>query len=163
MDRYYCAAKHYNGEHIVRITSDCPLIEPQIIDKLVQNYLDTKNIDYASNNLHKRTFPRGLDVEVFSYKALETAWEEDEKPEWREHVTPYIFLNPEKFRLLPLYNVANLSNYRWTVDTKEDVDFVKNIYNYYNRDDFSWLDVLELLKNNPDWVKINQNIKQKVL
>lgn len=161
LDRYYRAVQHYPADVIVRITSDCPLIEPEIIDRVVQEF--QKNpCDYASNTLPPRTFPRGLDVEVFSFAALEGAWQEDKNPAWREHVTPYLYYHPERFRLLAVSSDVDYSAMRWTVDTPKDLAFVQHIYEAFNGDNtFSWRDVLRLLEQHPQWMEINREVRQK--
>ena len=161
LDRYYQAAKKHHADIVVRITSDCPLIEPEIIDLVVQELLKDGSLDYVSNTLPPRTFPRGLDVEAMTFKTLERAWQEDKNPAWREHVTPYIYRAPEKFRLKAVTNEKDLSHMRWTIDTWEDLEFVRRIYNHFGHDYFSWHDVLDLLEEHPEWLEINKNVKQK--
>ena len=119
-------------------------------------------IQYASNTL-KRTFPRGLDIEVMSFDALKRAWGEDKDPAWREHVTPYIWRHPEKFKIRHVNNDVDYSYMRWTVDTVEDLTFVRNIYNHFRNDTFTWIEVLSLLKKHPEWLEINRNVQQKVI
>ena len=161
LDRYYQAAKKHHADIVVRITSDCPLIEPEIIDLVVQELLKDGSLDYVSNTLPPRTFPRGLDVEAMTFKTLKRAWLEDKNPAWREHVTPYIYRTPEKFRLKAVTNEKDLSYMRWTIDTWEDLEFVRRIYNHFGHDHFSWHEVLDLLKERPEWLDINKNVKQK--
>ena len=161
LDRYYQAAEEYGADIVVRITSDCPLIEPEIIDLVVREFLEEEELDYVSNTLPPRTFPRGLDVEVMSFETLERAWREDNDPAWREHVTPYIYRHPDKFRLKAISNDRDLSYMRWTVDTWEDLEFVCQIYNYFGHDRFSWHEVLTLLEEHPEWLDINKGVEQK--
>ncbi len=161
LDRYYQAAVEYQADVIVRITSDCPLIDPEIIDRVVGEYLKNPSLDYVSNTLAPRTFPRGLDVEVVSFAALKCAWKEDNNHEWREHVTPYIYRHPEKFSIGTVVNDKDLSYMRWTVDTSEDLDFVLRIYEHFRHDRFSWKEVLALLEKHPEWLEINRHIKQR--
>lgn len=163
LDRYYHAALQGRAGVVVRITSDCPLIEPEVIDLTVQTFLSHGALDYAGNSLPPRTFPRGLDVEVFSFEALARAWREDGNPAWREHVTPYIYRHPEKFRLHAVVNDPDLSFMRWTVDTPEDLKFVRKIYEYFGHDGFSWREVLILLAQHPEWLEINRHVAQKEL
>ena len=161
LERYYQAARKYHADIVVRITSDCPLIEPEIIDLVVQELLEDGSLDYVSNTLPPRTFPRGLDVEAMTFKTLERAWQEDKNPAWREHVTPYIYRTPEKFRLKAVTNEKDLSYMRWTIDTWEDLEFVRRIYNHFGHDQFFWHEVLDLLKEHPEWLEINKSVKQK--
>ena len=162
LDRYYRAADAYRADVIVRITSDCPLIDPTLIDEAIAAF-STGDYDYASNSLEPRTFPRGLDVEVIACPALETAWREDRNPRWREHVTPYLYRHPERFRLRRIANDEDLSSHRWTVDTKEDFQLVSRIYDAFRGDTFGWRDVLQLLTEHPDWTALNRGVKQKVV
>lgn len=98
-----------------------------------------------------------------SFQALERAWQEDNKPAWREHVTPYIYYHPEQFRLHQVVNAYDLSEMRWTVDTPEDLEFVRRIYSYFGHDDFSWRDVIALLEKNSAWMNTNKHIQQKLV
>jgi len=119
-------------------------------------------VDYVSNSL-ERTFPRGLDVEVISFIALKRAWQEDNDPALREHVTPYIQRHPEKFKIRNVSNYVDYSHMRWTVDTIEDLTFIRKIYNYFQNDTFSWKDVLNLLETHPEWLEINRHVQQKAV
>jgi len=164
LDRYYRAAAEYEADAVVRITSDCPLIEPEVVDRVVREFLERQpEVDYACNTLPRRTFPRGLDTEVSRFDVLERAWHEDHDPSWREHVTPYIRRNPELFRIHGIMSEVDYSHMRWTVDTPEDLVFVRHIYEYFGHDRFSWQDVLALLKEHPEWLKINQHVLQKTI
>jgi spore coat polysaccharide biosynthesis protein SpsF len=152
---------------VVRITSDCPLIDPEVIDKTVAAFLEAKP-DYASNALD-RTYPRGLDTEVMSFTALSRAWQEARKPYEREHVTPYIYEHPDKFKLLSVTGAADFSSHRWTVDTAEDLEFVRTIYARFKANpefagcEFSGRDVLDLLELEPELAEINRSVMQKAL
>jgi spore coat polysaccharide biosynthesis protein SpsF len=162
LDRYYRAAKTVSADTIVRITSDCPLIDSEIIDSVIQAYLDNLP-DYASNTI-KSTYPRGMDVEVFSFNALEIAWSKALQDFEHVHVTPYIYQHPEQFRIFPVTGKGDWSRYRWTVDTKEDLALIRAIYAKINRDDFfSWGDVLELLNREPNLADVNRHVRQKSL
>jgi len=163
LDRSYQAAIEYRADVVVRITADCPLIEPEIVDLVVQEFCVKGPLDYVSNTLSPRSFPRGLDVEVMTFEALACAWLEDENPLWREHVTPYIYRHPEKFTLKAVANEKNYSSMRWTVDTAQDLAFVRQIYNYFGHDRFSWKEVLAVLEEHPEWLEINRHVKQKVI
>ena len=163
LDRYYQAAVQANANVVVRITSDCPLIDPTVIDNVIEQFLDN-DCDYCSNSL-TRTYPRGLDTEVFSFKALEEAWNEAKKDYEREHVTPYIIENPDKFKLLNVANDIDLSHFRWTLDTKEDFEFINAVYKriFPKKQLFLMDDVLELLGKEPELIEINRHIEQKQL
>jgi spore coat polysaccharide biosynthesis protein SpsF len=161
LDRYYRTATAFGADIVVRITSDCPLIDAEIIDLVVQRFLNAGSADYASNTLPPRTFPRGLDVEAMSFAALAAAWREDDNRAWREHVTPYIYRHPEKFRLLSVTNDVDYSHMRWTVDTSEDLALVRNVYGYFGPRDFNWRDALHLLEGHPEWLEINRHVVQK--
>ena len=161
LDRYYQAAVQTNADVVVRITSDCPLIDSVVIDNIIEQFLDN-DCDYCSNSLI-RTYPRGLDTEVFSFKALETAWNEATKDYEREHVTPYIIENPDKFILLNVANDIDLSHLRWTLDTKDDFEFIGAVYKriYPKKQLFLMDDILELLDREPELIDINKHIEQK--
>jgi spore coat polysaccharide biosynthesis protein SpsF len=161
LDRYYKAAKLYKAESVVRITADCPLIDPTIADSIIQEYI-SKEADYVSNTIN-RTYPRGLDVEVFKFEVLETAFRNATKRYQREHVTPYIYENPDIFNIKNVYNKQNLSNFRWTVDEKEDLLFVREIYKrlYCNKGIFLMDDIVKVLEKEPELIKINDKIRQK--
>lgn len=162
LDRYYNAAVAHKAEVVVRITSDCPLIEPPIVDQAIELFRNHQlGIDYVSTSIPKRTFPRGLDTEVIRFDALKRAWNEDDNPATREHVTPYIYKNPQWFKLLGIGSETNYSYMRWTVDTQEDLEFVREIYNHFGHDRFSWQEVLEVLRIHPEWMEINRHVKQK--
>jgi spore coat polysaccharide biosynthesis protein SpsF len=164
LDRYYHAAKEYKADAIVRITSDCPLIEPEVADQIIETFLERfPAIDYASNTVANRTFPRGLDVEVFSFAALERAWTEDTNPGWREHVTPYIYRSPHLFKSLNVTWPTDYSRLRWTVDTAEDLEFVRRIYGEFGHDRFNWREVLALLDRQPELTRINHQVQQKAI
>ena len=119
-------------------------------------------VDYASNTI-SRTYPRGLDVEIFSFVALEHAWENDNSTNWREHVTPYIHQQPDKFRLLHVINPVDFSHYRLTVDTPQDLELVRRIYSYFGHTNFGWRDLLAAFVEHPEWESINRDITQKPL
>lgn len=125
LDRYYKAAKAYEVQHIIRLTSDNPLVDPDVIQKVLDFYW-SDNFDYVSNN-HPRTYPIGLDVEIFTFEALERTWREAKDKYEREHVTPYIYNHPELFKLGNVKSDKDLSHLRWTVDTLEDLEHVREL------------------------------------
>ena len=160
LDRYYQAALAYQAEAVVRITSDCPLIDPTVVDKVVCAFFKRRP-DYSSNCI-VRAYPRGLDTEIMSMDSLALACQKANEPYQRVHVTPYIHQNPSLFRLLPITGEADYSHYRWTVDTEEDLAFVRAVYvRLHNRDVFTWQDVLELLVREPWLAEINRDVQQK--
>lgn len=163
LSRYLETAIKYNIETIVRITADCPVIDPIILGQMIETYRKEKP-DYLSNCI-TRTFPRGLDAEIFSISALETANNNATLDFEREHVTPFIYSHPELFTLKNYINAQDLSSYRWTVDTEEDFRLIEVIYNslYKKKDIFLIEDILSFIKENPDLIKINQHIEQKKL
>ncbi len=164
LDRYYQAAKARHADIVVRVTSDCPLIEPAIVDRVVGAFLDAQpNADYATNVLPPRTFPRGLDTEAVRMDALERAWTEAADKPSREHVTLYIFRRPEQFRHLSVRNDRDLSDLRWTLDTPEDLELIRLVYSHFGGDQFTWTDVLGLLAEHPEWREINRHVEQKKL
>lgn len=162
LDRYVRAARRFEADVIVRITSDCPLVDPGVINATVDAY-HAGDFDYTSNALEPRTFPRGLDVEVVSRFALERAWEQDDDPAWREHATPFIYRHPERFRIGRVTSPDDHSEQRWSVDTAEDYELVRRIYEHIGRDDFSWRDALAVVDAHPDWRDLNRGVVQKLV
>lgn len=152
LDRFYQAAKPLKPDHIVRLTGDCPLIDPCLIDRVIAFHLQ-EGYDYTSNTVEP-TFPDGLDVEVFRFSCLRQAWEEAKLPSQREHVTLFMYRHPELFRIGSVKNGADLSSLRWTVDEPPDFEMVTGIYEalYPLNPEFSTEDVLALLKKNT-WLK----------
>ena len=162
LDRYHGAAWQAGAGAVVRITSDCPLIEPALVDKTIQLFFD-RHADYASNVM-PRTYPRGLDTEVFSVTALERAWREADAPHQREHVTPYFYEHPELFRLASQQGDRDYSRYRWTLDTAEDLELIRTIVDRFNdRDDFNWHEVIALMEREPELVRLNAHVIQKAV
>lgn len=161
LSRYYEAALQSNAEIIVRITSDCPFIDPEIVDKVIELYMNS-HVDYASNTL-KRTYPIGMDTEVFSFNALKQANDEATLERDREHVTAYMYVNSGLFNKKNLAYNLNLSNHRWTVDTIEDFKLVSKILEklYSDKRKFTMLDILDLINKYPQWSEINAHIEQK--
>ena len=162
LDRYNRAAEAHGADVVVRITSDCPLIDPLESDRVVRAFLDSRP-DYASNVL-RRTYPRGLDTEVMSAATLAHAWLEAREHYERVHVTPYIYGHPETFRLLSVTGREDHSRHRWTVDTPADLKFVRGVYRLLaRRATAGWRDVLSIVEQNPQLVEINQGVRHKDL
>lgn len=163
LSRYYEAAQMIRADVIVRITADCPLIDPEVVDRCIGVYLDdAREIHYASN-CHERTYPRGLDTEVFSRQALEEAHHNAMSASEREHVTPYIWRQPERFPMRHVTDEQDHSDLRWTVDTPEDFELVRRIYQalYPTKPAFVYQDVLDLLAEHPEWKSLNRHVPQK--
>ena len=162
LDRYYRAAQLFAADAIVRITSDCPLIDPELIDTTVRAFLDEK-ADYATNSL-VITYPRGLDVEVFTADALAHAWREAKESYHRAHVTPYLYEHAEQFKIMSLTSEKNLGHFRWTLDTPEDWNLIETIYRRFDgRDDFRWREVLALMNSEPELADLNSHVRQKAI
>lgn len=156
LDRYVQAARLVQADVVVRITADCPVIDPKVVDEVIDGYLSS---DYAFYGL-KGEFPDGLDCTVFATSALERAWREAKLPSEREHVGPYIEKNPQLFKGGGLEKFQGLSHLRWTLDEPRDYDFLKEIFNrlYKANQLFFTNDILTLLKQEPELVFLNKNI-----
>ena len=162
LDRYYHAAREYEADFVVRVTSDCPLIDPAVVDRVIEVYCENaSDCDYVANTL-ERTYPRGMDCEVFSMAALERAYEAATGGE-REHVTEHMYRRPDEFRLMGVKYSSDQSAHRWTVDTREDFELVRRMLEALcpNHPQFDLEDCLELIAGHPEWAEINQHIKQK--
>ncbi len=161
LDRHYQAAKFYKADAVVKIPSDCPLIDPKIIDKVLNFFIQNSDkYDYVSN-LHPATYPDGNDVEVMNFSVLEKAWFEAKKDFEREHTTPYIWENNDKFRIGNVVWETGLDysmSHRFTIDYPEDFQFIKTVYErlFPNNPYFSLEDILNLLEAEPEIKKINE-------
>lgn len=179
LDRFHQAALQERAEVVVRITADCPAIDPQIINRTVAAFRDF-GADFAANRLvppWRRTFPIGLDTEVCSFSSLEKAWREANQPFQREHVMPFFYegippeafdltrdslvISPRGFRTLLVNHVPDYGSLRWTVDTPQDLEFIRQVFNRLEKDDFSWRDLLRLVEQEPDLQKVNENVTRK--
>lgn len=155
--RYYNCAKKFSFSEILRVTGDCPLIDPDIVDKGILIF--KKNIyDYVTNTF-PRTFPDGNETEIFSFSVLENAFSNSVLPSEREHVTPYFRNQKESFRISNFTNNENISDLRWTLDYKIDLELIKNIISKIDTRPIHMKDILELFTNEPDLKKINQDHK----
>jgi spore coat polysaccharide biosynthesis protein SpsF len=164
LSRYNEAIVQYPTDIVVRLTSDCPLIDPDVIDLVINRYLNNKDsVDYVSNTL-ERTFPRGMDVEVFSNKVLTEINQLATQSHEREHVTPYIYLN-NKYNIQQVITQEDNSNLRWTVDTQEDFSLIREIITriYPSKPTFTLKDLINLIKKHPELTEINHHIEQKKL
>lgn len=166
LDRYYQAALAFQADIVVRLTADCPLIDPQVIDLTVQRFLQT-GADFAANRLpppFKRTYPIGLDTEVCSFAALQRAWQEADLKYQREHVMPYLYDQEGRFKVEVVDHIEDQGAQRWTVDTLQDLEFARQVaVRFDGRDDFGWLDVLALLEKEPALKAINAEIHHKTM
>ncbi|MFC1709968.1 cytidylyltransferase domain-containing protein [Candidatus Omnitrophota bacterium] len=158
LDRYYQTARLFNAQHIVRITSDCPVIDPKIVDDVIDLHLKEK-ADFTANII-KETFPDGQDVEVFTFKSLNKAWQEANLLSEREHVTPFIKRNPDIFKLVNLESKVNLIQKRWTLDSSEDYEFLKKVFEalYKQNPLFGMEEILKFIERHPSVELINQHI-----
>jgi len=156
LDRFYHAALGLKPSHVVRLTGDCPLMDPEVIDDVIAHHLNT-SADYTSN-VSPPSFPDGLDVEVMTLSTLERAWNCANLASDREHVTSYIRKETSGFLVQNIENKQDLSALRWTVDELADFDFVSEVYAHLYQDnpEFSMLDILNLLVAKPELGAINQ-------
>ncbi len=163
LDRYYQAAKESNADIVVRISSDNPFIDPDIIDRVIEEFLADPSLDFASNNIGKHTYPRGLDVEVIAFSTLEKLWKTTTESIDREHVTIHIKRFPEQFIWKSVEQEKDLSNFRWTVDEESDYNLAQTIYNLLlpEKPRFRMNDILELYEKDSALLAINQNVEHK--
>jgi len=181
LDRYYQAAKEAKADLVVRITADCPVIDPELTDNVINTLLEGQ-YDFAANRLpppFHRTYPIGLDVEVCTFAALDKAWKESTEVFHREHVMPYLYegveltresrtletgVSPRGYKVALLHHTTDFGDYRWTVDTPEDLEFMRQVYSRFDgRDDFSWKEVLDLVHREPQLMQINSGIRHNTL
>lgn len=165
LDRYIQAARAQAADVVVRITADCPVIDPGEIDHTVNEFLRS-GVDFAANRLPPplgRTYPIGLDTEVCSMAALERAWQEADQKYQREHVMPYLYEVAGRFKVLRVDHDPNYGALRWTVDTPADLEFIRQVYARFNgRTDFTWLEILDLMQREPELAQINAGVGQKL-
>ena len=160
LDRHYQAARYFGADVVVKIPLDCPLIDPAVIDQVLGVYLNNPGCYDFVSNLHPATFPDGNDVEIMTMPALETAWREAKRPLEREHTTPFIWENPDRFRIANVAWDTGLDysmSHRWTIDYPEDYTFIKAVYDelFPLNPEFSLPDILHLLENRPDIAQLN--------
>lgn len=155
LDRYYQTARKFGPETIIRITADCPLMDPEVIDKVLETY-NGSSVDYASNIIDP-SYPDGLDGEVFSFEALERTWQEARRQSEREHVTTFMKV-PGRMKTSNVAYKEDLSSLRWTVDEPEDLEFVRVVFRHLDSLDFGMIDVLDLLDRHPEIAEINTGI-----
>ncbi len=163
LERYLGAARAARAEVIVRITSDCPLIDPSVTDDVIRALVAGEpELDYTCNFHPRRTYPRGLDAEAFPMRVLEECHAAADDPASREHVTLFIYRHPDRFRLQGLEAAGgDWSDLRWTVDTPEDFALAAAVYHHFGHDRFTWREVLAALEEHPEWKDLNRHIEQK--
>ena len=154
LDRYYQCAKNFSISTIVRISADDPLIDPTVVDRIIEKF-NSNSYDYVSN-AHPRTFPQGNEIKIFSFEALESAWKNAKKTSEKEHVTPYMYNNKEKFRIGNVEHPKNLSSLRWTVDTQNDLDLVRLIISKIQKMPILMTDIIDVLTKEPHLLDINK-------
>lgn len=164
LSRYYYAAKEYEIDTVIRITSDCPLVDPKVIDEVIACY-NANNYDVVTNvpnEWEELSYPRGLDLEIFSFDWLERAFKEATTSYDREHVSPFIY-DHAKTRFYYKYE-KDYSRYRLTLDTQEDWEVISKVYSYLykGKHDFYMEDIIRVLEEHPEIEKINENVKQKL-
>jgi len=159
LDRYYQCAKEYSVSTIVRITSDNPLIDPEIVDSVI-NMFENNSYDYITNFLPNSTFPSGVEVEVFSMNGLEKIWKKAKLPSEREHVTPYFSNHEDEFEITNIENTENLSHLRWSVDRIEDLKLVRLIVSKIKKRPILMKNIVDLFNKEPELVKINKNVNR---
>ena len=184
LDRYYQAAKGTQADVVVRVTADCPVIDPSLIDDVVHTLIETGDwrFDFVANRLPppwNRTYPIGLDVEACTFTVLEKAWKEAREPQHREHAMPYFYegveltrqsrtletgISPRGFNIALLHHTTDFGDYRWTVDTHEDLGFMRQVFARFDgRDDFTWKEILDLVHKEPALMEINFGVQHKTL
>ncbi len=157
LDRDYQCALQNNADPIIRITGDCPLIDPDIVEEMLEFYLKN-NYDYVSNRINPK-YPDGLDVEIYSFNTLQMAAQNAKWSSERELVTTYITKNPKNFKIFSYENQEDLSEYRWTVDEQKDLEFIRKIYSIMKpKTNFSMKEIVEILSKNSELLKINAGI-----
>jgi spore coat polysaccharide biosynthesis protein SpsF (cytidylyltransferase family) len=157
LDRFRKAANESHADHVVRVSADSPFVDPEVIDRIVEEYL-AAGADYASNKLNP-SFPLGLDAEIFSRAALERAWLGATEPFERSHVTYFMYSNAASFSLHPVTTDPDRHSWRWTVDTPEDLEFARQVFGKLGgSNDFSWHDVVSLIEREPHLASINSHV-----
>lgn len=161
--RYFKAAEEYPADIIVRVTSDCPLIDPSLMDMAIGYFLDNRS-HYDYLKLGGENYPRGLDMEIFSYEALKKAYNHGRDSHHREHVTPYIYREGSEYRCGVYPSEEKLGFHRWCVDEPNDFELISKILEAFDgQDDFTWQECLSLFDKNPEWLAINSMVRQKAL
>ena len=156
LERHYRCAEKFSLLKIIRMPSDKPLLDPEVVDKVVEVF-NSNSYDYVTNYLPS-TYPGGTEVEVLSFDSLKKSWEKAILPSEKEHVTNYIYNHRDDFRIFNVINSENLSNFRWAVDRIEDLRLVREIVSRIQKSPILIKDILELFKNEPNLVEINKQV-----
>lgn len=160
LSRYLGAAEKFAADVVVRVTSDCPLIDAEVADQVLREFFEA-HADFAYNDV-EHSFPRGLDVEVFSREALHKAAETADHQYQREHVTPVFYERPDMFKIAVVHTEKDFSPYRWTLDTPDDLKLIRAIYSHFSHNaEFTWRDVVALMEKSPDLARMNAHVAQK--
>jgi spore coat polysaccharide biosynthesis protein SpsF len=161
LSRFYGCAKEHNLDVIVRVTSDCPLVDGDIIAKAVSDYVSWNNPNIYYSNIEQRTFPRGFDFEIFSFDLLKCAHEQATETEDLEHVTPYITGKIDSVEFRHFTRPADDSKFRITLDTEDDFKLIKELIEGYNCDELNSEQIIGVMRANPDLHQINAHVEQK--
>ena len=161
LSRYFFASKEFNADIVIRITSDCPLIDPEIIDKIIKKHIESKS-DYTSNTI-KRTYPRGFDTEVFNKDIIKDVYKNASEKYQREHVTIFILENKERYKITNVETKGKLyrPDIRVTLDTIEDFELISKIIENFDDISFGLEEVIDFLNENPQLLELNKNINHK--
>jgi spore coat polysaccharide biosynthesis protein SpsF (cytidylyltransferase family) len=160
LDRYYQAARTAEAKTVVRLTGDNPFVDARFVDAVVGEFTRGE-CDYLAPA--PRSFPIGLSAEVFTFAALTAAWAEDGDPRTREHVTPFIYGHPNRFHVRRMEASRNDSALRLTVDTAEDLDLARRVFNHFGRDAFGWEEAVAVIRERPEWAQLNQGVRQRTV
>lgn len=166
LDRFYQAARQYQADVVVRFTADCPLLDPQLVDHVLDEFFKA-GADFAANRLpppFTRTYPIGLDTEVATFAALERAWKEATAKHDREHVMPYLYEVDGRFKVVRVEYEQDYGWMRWTVDTAEDLELIRQVaIRLQDTPNFTWLDVLAVFQREPELAQINSNVQHRTM
>ncbi len=166
LDRFYQAARLFEADVVVRFTADCPLIDPRLVDQVLEEFFKT-GADFAANRLpppFTRTYPIGLDTEVATFAALERAWKEASAKHDREHVMPYLYEVEGRFKVVRLEHKQDYGWMRWTVDTPADLELIRQIAaRLKDQPDFTWMDVVRIFEREPELALINSNVPHRTM
>jgi spore coat polysaccharide biosynthesis protein SpsF len=162
LQRYYECAKQFGLEAVIRVTSDCPLIDAELLDQAIQTYIKENDPNLYLSNTQQRTYPRGFDFEIFSFALLEQAYLKATEPMDTEHVTPFIWKNKTgQVRIEQITDAGDNSEFRLTVDTPEDYELIRRLIEEYNADSLSGQEIIAILRQHPELAEINRHIEQK--